>query len=337
MTFALVGGTTETASIPGISAAGGNPELMAVTPTADVEIVERGEPISTDAIPVSPTGCPTPALLTRAVRDLVDLDLAVIDAGMARPPAIETTVVADQPGGDIRSAMPVPEAEDIWERARTVGRDLSAPLTIGETIPGGTTTALGVCRALGVDIGVSSSLPENPLERKHRIVSGGLDASDLSPGDLAGAPREALRYQGDPVLAGVAGLAEGALSTGASVTLAGGTQMLAVVALLDHAGVEDSIEVATTRYVADDPATDIHRVGERFDVRVTVTDPEFEQCDHLALARFANGEGKEGVGMGGAIAIAQERGHSMKAVRETAIQRYETVPTARVDTPSEGR
>ncbi len=54
---------------------------MAHTPSADAEILKYGRPVS--VVPVSPSGCPTPAVITRAVRELVEFDPIVIDAGTA--------------------------------------------------------------------------------------------------------------------------------------------------------------------------------------------------------------------------------------------------------------
>ena len=47
---------------------------------------------------------------------------------------------------------------------------MSDLIVVGESIPGGTTTALAVLRALGIDarFKVSSSMPENPHNLKTR-------------------------------------------------------------------------------------------------------------------------------------------------------------------------
>lgn len=324
MTFVLVAGTTETATIPGISAAGADPEAMASTPTADAEILLSGEPTSVPQVPVSPSGCPTPALVSRAIRDLLEFDVTVIDAGLSVSPDVATIRTAERSGGDVRTETPVPDADVIWERARKFGRDLTdSRLVVGESIPGGTTTALGVARALGIDLAVSSSLPENPIETKRSAVRDGLDASGIDSGALAGRPTAVVRSQGDPVLASVAGLVEGSLVTGTSVTLAGGTQLLTAAALLRHAGVEAPIEVAMTSYVAEDPSASVRDAAAALDVELTVTDPGFESNEHAGLGRFAAGEGKEGVGMGGALAMARREGVSMARVRERTATLYD--------------
>ena len=322
--FALAVGTTETATIDGISAAGADPEAMRYTPSADAELCYYGRPTRSGTVPVSPTGCPTPALVTRAVGELVGFDPLVVDAGLAEPTGAPTLSVGAEPGRDLRAAEAVPDAAGIVERAREVGRSLpDDELVLGESIPGGTTTALGVLSALGVTDAVSSSLPENPLSLKRRVVAESLDASGVEAGGLVERPVEALTATGDPVLAAVSGLTEGALATGTEVTLAGGTQMLAAAALVRHGGYEGDLTVATTPFVADDDSAATRETARTLDVDLVVTDPGFESSDHVAAERYRLGEGKEGAGMGGALALADREGVPMAAVRERLFERYD--------------
>ncbi|NKE36359.1 TIGR00303 family protein [Natronococcus sp. JC468] len=315
MRVVLAAGATETALIDGISAAGAAPELMAHTPAADAEILAYGEPTAAPVVPVSPTGCPTPAAVTRAVREAVGFDLSVVDAGLAKPTAAPTVDLEAEPGADVRDPVAVPGAERIFERAREYGRDLpDDELLLGETIPGGTTTALGALTALGESVGVSSSLPENPLERKRRVVERGLAESGLEAGDCEDAPLRAIRAVGDPVQAAVAGIAAGVLEGGTRVVLAGGTQMVAVAALLRHAGIDSPLEVATTSFVADEQGEALPEACSRLECELTVTDPGFEGRDHVSMARYCAGEAKEGVAMGGALSLVPDGG--MGAVRD---------------------
>src|SRR6056297_621353 len=121
MRFVLVAGTTETAAIEGISAAGADPDAMVHTPSADAEIVTYGEPIRAPVVPVSPTGCPTPAVVTRAVEELLELDVTVVDGGLAEPTGAPTVTVGARPGGDIREDDPVPTAQGVVAAAQ-IGR-----------------------------------------------------------------------------------------------------------------------------------------------------------------------------------------------------------------------
>ncbi|WP_436910519.1 nicotinate-nucleotide--dimethylbenzimidazole phosphoribosyltransferase [Halosimplex marinum] len=333
MRVVLAVGTTRTAAIDGISAAGADSDVMVHTPSADAEIVCYGEPIRAPVVPVSPTGTPTPALVTRAVRDLVGFDVTVVDAGLAEPTGAPTVTVGARPGGDVREEDPVATAHGAFEAARQFGRALpDDAIYLGESIPGGTTTALGVQAALGErasagsGVGVSSSLPENPVERKREVVAEGLSASGLDEGAAAGDPKVALRRMGDPVLAVAAGTALGCLETDTAVTLAGGTQLATVAALLRHAGVEQSLELATTAFVADDPSVDLDGLADALDLSVTVTDPGFDEGDHPAFDGYVAGEAKEGVAMGGALALARVAGVPMTDVRDRVLARYRSLP-----------
>jgi len=325
--FALAAGSTRTAAIDGISAAGADPALMAHTPSADAELLAYGRTARAPVVPVSPTGCPTPAVVTRAVRERLGFETAVLDAGLAEPTCAPTVDVGATPGGDVREAEPVPDAGDAFETARGLGADLPADrLVVAETIPGGTTTAMGVLAALGERPAVSSSLPENPLALKREVVDDGLAASGVESGDLAGEPVAAVRRMGDPVLAAVAGLAAGALDAGTDVTLGGGTQLAAAGALVRHAGVEGEVELATTPFVAADDSAGIRRLAAGQNLDLTVTDPGFEAREsHPAMAAYLAGEAKEGVGMGGALALAAEAGLGMSEVRQSIVDVYDRV------------
>jgi len=321
---AFVVGTTETARIDGISAAGAAPDVMNHTPAADAELVTYGRPVFAPEVPVSPTGCPTPSLVTRAAFDRLDVETMVVDAGLSVPTAAPAVTVGAEVGGDVREAVPVPDAESAFERGRSLGAALGEDaLLIGESIPGGTTTAMGVLTALGEPNDVSSSLPENPLERKREIVSTGLEASDVEPGALAGQPLAAVEGMGDPVLATVAGLIAGATSNGTAVTLAGGSQMVAAAALARHAGVDAPLRLATTSFVAADETFDVRAGADALDLSLAVTDPGFDRGDHVAFERYRQGEAKEGVGMGGALWLAERAGVSMADVRDGVREYYD--------------
>ena len=318
MRVILAAGATETGLIEGISAAGATPAVMTATAPADAEILVYGQPTTTSSTPVSPTGCPTPAAVSRAVREVVGFDVTVLDAGMAEPTRAPTVDLGAATGTDCRQATAVPNPEQVFEPARRFGSSLpDERLLIGETILGGTTTALGVISALGEPTSVSSSFPDNPVARKREVVAEGVSASGLSLGDCAGTPLTAIEAMGDPVQAAVLGTATGALGSGTEVVLAGGTQMIAVAALLRHGGLELPLELATTRFVAEDPAVDLAEVSARYELGVTVTDPGFEHGEHVAVARYLAGEAKEGVAMGGTLSLVPEG--EMAAVRRRLV------------------
>jgi NaMN:DMB phosphoribosyltransferase len=112
--------------------------------------------------------------------------------------------------------------------------------------------------------------------------------------------------------AAAAGIAAGALASGAPVLLAGGTQMIAVAALLrrlaglgfapDPGGL---LAVGTTRWVVDDPTADasglMRDVG---DEPLLATPLSFADSPHAQLRRYEDYLVKEGVGAGGAVIAA---------------------------------
>ncbi|HRU11983.1 MAG TPA: hypothetical protein P5189_05450, partial [Methanomassiliicoccales archaeon] len=54
-TYTVVIGNTETAKVPGVSAAGAVPEITDFTPAADVELLHYGRCKCIDGVPVTPT------------------------------------------------------------------------------------------------------------------------------------------------------------------------------------------------------------------------------------------------------------------------------------------
>lgn len=324
MRFLLVGGGTLTAGIDGISAAGANRDAMFHTPSADLEILEYGDVALAPSVPISPSGCPTPAVVTRAVRELLGFDVTALDAGLARTTGASTVDLGNEPGGDIREREPVANARELFESAREYARSLpEAEFLIGETIPGGTTTAMGVLTALGERPAVSSSLPRNPLALKREVVEEALSSSGLEAGDAAGDPVSAVRRMGDPVLATVAGLIVGATDAGTEVTLGGGTQLAAAAALARHAGVNASLTLATTSFVADDDTAAIRRLAAELDLDLRVADPGFDRRGHPAMEAYVNGEAKEGVAMGGALLLADCEGLPEATVNERLATVYD--------------
>ena len=140
-------------------------------------------------------------------------------------------------------------------------------LVIGESIPGGTTTALGVLSALGVNAQgkVSSTLPENPHNLKAEVVAAGLKAAGEKFGSLKNNPIKAVSCVGDPMMAAMAGLVIGGARQG-PVLMAGGTQMTAVLAVINALNPEAlcNVAVGTTRWVAKDKNSDICGIIKQF-------------------------------------------------------------------------
>src|SRR4030067_1697911 len=177
-------------------------------------------------------------------------------------------------------------------------------LVIGESMPGGTTTALGILSALGVHAEgkVSSSMPENPHGLKSETVKTGLAAAGERFGSLANNPIRAISCVGDPMMPAFAGLVIGAAAQ-VPVLMAGGTQMSAVLAVVKalNPDVLCNVAIGTTRWVVSDSSSDLRGiVAQISDVPILAADIDFSSSRFEGLKAYEKGTVKEGVGAGGA-------------------------------------
>jgi uncharacterized protein (TIGR00303 family) len=306
--------TTETAKIPGLSAAGQNPDFTDFTPPADAELLLLGKCKSIAGVPITPDGIPTPGLITLSALRLADIPVVVVNGGVKVKPQIPFVDLGGSSGRDIRTGDSVDNVEEVIERAKVLGEQLAKAsdyLVIGESIPGGTTTALGVLSALGVKAEgkVSSTLPENPHGLKAEVVRAGLKAAGESFGSLAKNPIKAISCVGDPMMPALAGLVIGGARQ-APVLMAGGTQMTAVLAIINALNPEAlcNVAVGTTRWVAKDKHSDICGIVKQFcDVPVLAADLDFGHSKYPGLRIYETGLVKEGVGAGGASIAAMAK------------------------------
>jgi uncharacterized protein (TIGR00303 family) len=307
--FVLVIASTDLATVPGLSAAGANSEVVQLTAPADADVIRFGQPRVTSAIPFDPQGHPSPSLITWAAAKTAGFPVAVLRAGTLKspyPPYIELNASS---GGDPRKAPAVPNADAIMKQAASL-----APLFAGkksvmlaESIPGGTTTALLVLRALGYTQMVSSAGPQNPISLKESIWTETAKRIGITAGGLAKKPLQALTELGDPMQAAVAGLAL-ALPDDVEVLLAGGTQMLAVAALIRAFNAKRRPTVATTKYVAMDKSSGFAALAAALEVPTWVAQLDFTTSPYPGLRDYEKGFVKEGVGAGGSCLLAERLG-----------------------------
>jgi len=307
-------GTTETGKIAGISAAGAHPEFTDFTPPADAELLLLGRCKSINGVPVTPDGIPTPGLIAMSALGLADIPVLIVSGGLKIKPQIPFLELGGCPGRDIRTGNAVDNVAEVLERARIAGKHLAKTtdyLVVGESIPGGTSTALGVLSALGVKAEgkVSSTLPENPHNLKSETVKAGLAAAGESFGSLAKNPVRAISCVGDPMMAAFSGLVIGAASH-VPVLMAGGTQMSAILALINALNPEVlcNLAVGTTRWVARDKSSDLKGILEQFcDTPILAADLNFSASRFSGLRTYETGLVKEGVGAGGASIAAMAK------------------------------
>src|ERR687897_1332545 len=317
--FVCVISYTATSEISGLTVAGANAELVKYTSPADAEFLYHGRCSCIDVVPATPDGKPTPALITRTALQLARIPLLVVDAGAKVKPSIPYVSFGVEPGRNImnENAMDISNVKRAFEHGELLGKQLAimSDLTVvGESIPGGTTTALAVLRALGIDarFKVSSSMPENPHNLKNKVVDSAIERVITEIGRIS-SPFEAISTLGDPMMPSIAGIASGVLSASGKVMLAGGTQMSAVVAILKHLGrTLNGLYIGTTTYVTKDPSSDLFGLVRMASERVPILscDLHLGESSKPGLQAFAKGFVKEGVGAGGAsvVAITKSRG-----------------------------
>ncbi|MEL6815210.1 MAG: nicotinate mononucleotide-dependent phosphoribosyltransferase CobT, partial [Cyanobacteria bacterium J06598_3] len=209
-------------------------------------------------------------------------------------------------------AMTTQQAAQLLESGLYWGHRLAQPngyLIVGEGVVGGTTTAQAVLTALGYPAQglVSSSHRHSNHRQKQTLVEQGLtqwkSGNDLSA--LA-----AVAAIGDPMQVVVAGMALAASRRG-GVLLAGGSQMLAVYALIKALAQEQSIRwdaqqvvVGTTRWVIEDTSADTILIAKNVGAPYLASQINFSQSPYFQLRAYEQGFVKEGVGAGGCAIAA---------------------------------
>ena len=302
--FSLVISYTETSEIPGITVAGANPESIKFTPPADAEYLHYGNCKCIDSIPMTPDGKPTPAIMTKVALEKASIPHVIINAGskiLPDVPYVETGMdygknIQNEPGLDRFYVLRA------IEHGRIIGRTLGALtdcLVIGESIPGGTTTALAVMKGFDINAKVSSSIPENPLEIKNKVVNDAISRSKSKD------EYDIIANLGDPMIPIISGMM-GTASQSCKVILAGGSQMGAVLALGHYTGYdENNIAIGTTSYIVDDiSANFLDTIKEIADVPILSLDPLLKNSKISGLESYSHGFVKEGAGAGGTMISA---------------------------------
>ena len=320
---------TDTAAVPGISAAGATPAARQRTAAADAELLLLGpsQP-RPHALPPLPAGV-SPALIAHVVVQALGLEPLVIDLGVPLAPAVPHLSLGQAPARCLSggAAMEPERVQRLLRLGRRWGERLAAegaPLLVAECVPGGTTTAQAVLQGLGVEAAglVSGSLRQPAHALKRQLVERGLAAAGLGAGEAA-SPEALLAAVGDPMQALAAGLLQGAAQAELPLLLAGGSQMAAVLAvalaltpserrpqLWAHAA------IGTTAWVAGETSSDLglllERMGQRWGQSplAFASALRFEGCAAPELLAYEQGYVKEGVGAGGLALLWELSGRS---------------------------
>jgi uncharacterized protein (TIGR00303 family) len=312
--FVCVLGFTDTCLIPGISAAGLTPADREFTALADGEFLALGvQPSYRYPLPPLIAGA-SPAVITRSIIESLQIPCTILNAGLPHAPSFICADLGGKPAACLSSgqAMPIALVQHLWKQGLVWGEKLTASyLVIGECVVGGTTTALALLTGLGVAAmgKVNSSHPQCNHEQKIQLVQQGLQnlRADADPWEI-------LAAIGDPMQVVVAGMAIAA-SRSKGVLLAGGTQMLAVYALIAKLGPDygyqpANIAVGTTGWVIGDRSADAVGLAKSLDRAIFLSAHlEFAVASYEQLRVYDQGFVKEGVGAGGAAisaALSQE-------------------------------
>ena len=332
--------STETALIPGVSAAGASPELIPYTAAADVEAIIYGQALCLGKIPENPVGPPSPVIITMAALTELNAPFLVVDAGNAITPKVPMITAGRNPGCSITTPEAVAQVEELFVQGLIIGRQLASnrhTLILGESVPGGTTTAMATMEALGIAaLGkISGSMPGNNQNLKQELVCRVMREKGLEQGAALDDPLSAVRLLGDPMQAVQAGIAMSA-SRKIPVLLAGGTQMIAVAALIGALlnqpgaltsittpGAEvllseaketriENIAIATTAWVSEDKSADLRSLMQQLpqDLPLYAAGLDFSASRHKNLSLYEEGYVKEGVGAG-AMALSAMLYHDL--------------------------
>ncbi|MGK7939741.1 MAG: nicotinate mononucleotide-dependent phosphoribosyltransferase CobT [Crocosphaera sp.] len=313
--FACILGFTDTGLIPGISAAGATPEARKYTAIADAEFLVKGVQSSYQyPLPFLTQGV-SPVFISRAVIEACDIPLYLFNAGLPLPPPVPYIDLKGMAAKCLTTgkALPLSLVFDLFEKGLTWGEKLvknhsKSYFILSECVVGGTTTALAILTGLGINAEgkVNSSHPNCNHQQKALVIKEGFENSNFSSDFGAINPFDLVAALGDPMQIVVAGIAMSAsLKTG--IMLAGGTQMLAVYALMksimntsEYEANFNNIVVGTTRWVAEDPTGDTVGLAECIDtVSLLATQLNFSSSSYQQLQGYEQGYVKEGVGAGG--------------------------------------
>jgi uncharacterized protein (TIGR00303 family) len=308
--FLLAACVSKTCEIEGITQAG-IPTKIALTPTLDAEFISTQQLFSLPQLAKTPSGVPSPALISRAVHNLNPFSsIEILDLGVQIKPQNSILHNFDiSPSDSIKDGANI-DAKDIFSKGMRFGKSYELKgsyLILAESTPSGTTTAAASALALGYDCKdqFSSSFLNVPNSIKDDTIKKALSHIDDKMDNF-----EKLSVVSDNMLIFCAGFLLEATKR-FHVVLAGGTQMAACLLIADKLREDilmrlkhDNLTLATTAWVAKDKNSDIKHLLSKlsYTPHAIYTDFSFNKAEIEVLKKYDDGEAKEGVGAGGALA-----------------------------------
>ena len=307
--FLLAASVTKTCEIEGITQAGIVGKIP-YTPTLDAEYITNERLFSMPEIAETPSGVPTPALITRAVHNLYPFStIEILDLGLSITPKNCKIYDFDiHPSEAINKGAGI-DAKAVFYKGMQFGKEYELKgnyLILGESTPSGTTTAAASALALGYQLAddFSSSFLHVPANIKNKTIQEALTLTDESMSRF-----EKLGIVSDNMLLFCAGFLVEATKR-FRVVLAGGTQMAACLLIADALREDilqrinhNNLTLATTQWVAKDEHSNIAHILEQlsYKAHALYTTFSFQKAEIPVLHKYDVGEAKEGVGAGGAL------------------------------------
>jgi uncharacterized protein (TIGR00303 family) len=310
--FLLAGSVSKTCEIPNLSQAG-IPGYLHLTPTLDAEFITVKQVRSLENIASTPSGVPTPALLTRAVHELKPFSsIEILDLGLEVKPKIKHFKIHEFglcASNDITKNAQI-NAFEVFQKGVTFAQNYQpqgAYTILAESVPSGTTTAMATAMALGYacENCFSSSFLKVPNDLKQRVVQEALEHIHENMDVF-----EKLSIVSDNMIIFNAGVILGLQASNHKLLLAGGTQMASVLlvvnSILQAMGGEldtSKIALCTTQWIAQDTNSNIKALLEQLDFELDAysADFNFNTSGNEVLKLYDKGEAKEGVGAGAAL------------------------------------
>ncbi|WP_321779442.1 TIGR00303 family protein [Sulfurimonas sp.] len=311
--FLLGASITRTCEIEGITQAG-IPGKIPLTPTLDAEFIINEKVFSMPDLAETPTGVPTPALITRAVHNLVPFsNIEILNLGLDAIP--QNTPILNfgiSPSESITTGAKI-DAKEMFKKGMIAGKNYELRgnyLILGESTPSGTTTAATTALALGYGLrdDFSSSFLNVPDDIKNQTINKAMALLNDEMNNF-----EKLSLVSDNMLIFCAGFIIEA-SRRFHIVLAGGTQMAACLLVADRLKEDtfirvksENITLATTAWVVDDKNSDIKKILSQlsYTPHAVYTSFSFEQTEIPILKKYDEGEAKEGVGAGASLGYAK--------------------------------
>jgi len=322
--FLLAGCVTKTCEVDGITQAG-IPGKIPLTPTLDSEFIVNEKLFSMPEIAETPSGVPTPALITRASHNLSPFSsIEILDLGLeVKPQNCVVHSFGITPSENIAKGANI-NAKEIFKKGMTFGKSYELKgnyLILAESTPSGTTTATASALALGYDLQkcFSSSFLNSPDGIKEKTINEAISVTNKDMDNF-----EKLGIVSDNMLIFCAGFLLEATKR-FHVVLAGGTQMASCLLIADKLREDvlmrlnsDNLTLATTQWVVKDKNSDIVKILSQlsYTPHAIYTTFSFKNAQIPVLKKYDEGEAKEGVGAGASLAYAFSNNQTNQQVLE---------------------